>query len=139
MIAALRSHLVSLNTEALSIELETGDYNPQSPEREEALFRIAQEALNNIIKHAKARKVTLILSSEPEQTRLVIKDDGVGFDPASKNQKKSLTSGGGMGLNILRERAAGQGGTVEIRSVSGQGTIVEAVLPESEARNEAGK
>jgi two-component system NarL family sensor kinase len=114
--------------------LETGSYSPQPAEREEALFRIAQEAMNNIVKHAKARNVNLILSCEPGQTRLVIKDDGVGFDQESKKQKRGLTSGGGMGLNILRERAAGYGGTVEIRSRPGQGTVVEAILPESETR-----
>ena len=88
-----------------------------SPEVQIALYRIAQEALNNVIKHARASQVTLSLHNYPEQVELRIKDDGRGFDP-------SHVTPGHLGLGIMRERAQSLGITFEIASQPGQGTEI---------------
>jgi len=87
----------------------------------EALFRIAQEALANVARHARARTVTVHLGREEEMAVLRVEDDGQGFDPA--------TAKSGMGLRNLRERAAAAGGRVEIVARPGAGTQVTALLP----------
>lgn len=88
----------------------------------EALFRITQEAFNNIVKHAQATKVELKLSLERNFIRLEVKDNGQGFDP-------NIPRPGHLGQLTMRERAADVGGKVEIVSCSGQGTVVRALLP----------
>jgi signal transduction histidine kinase len=81
------------------------------------LFRIAQEALSNAVKHANARKVVISVEGTPESVSLRVSDDGIGFDP-----KSSVRSG--MGLNIMRYRARTLGGTLDIYPNSPSGTIV---------------
>jgi PAS domain S-box-containing protein len=88
---------------------------------ESALFRIAQEALNNIAKHAQATKVDLILTEDKECVRMSVMDDGIGFDmarPAETGKQR------GWGLLIMSERAESVGGSFEIESFPGQGTRV---------------
>jgi signal transduction histidine kinase len=131
--AALRSHLVGLAGEGLQFELDSEGYAPQPPEREETLFRIAQEALNNSVKHAKARRLCLRLVCQAGQVTLTIQDDGVGFAP-QRMPRRADGQAGGMGLNIMRERAEAQGGTLEVETAPGQGTTILVRLPESEGR-----
>jgi signal transduction histidine kinase len=85
-----------------------------------AFFRLAQEGLNNIIKHARAQKVLLNYDSQPKQTRLTIQDDGLGFDI---NEQKP----GHHGLTIMRERTTTIGANFEIISKPGEGTCLEIV------------
>jgi signal transduction histidine kinase len=87
------------------------------PEVQIALYRIAQEALNNVVKHARASQVTLSFHNHPGQVELRIKDDGRGFDP-------SRVTPGHLGLGIMRERAQSLGITFEIASQPGQGTEI---------------
>jgi nitrate/nitrite-specific signal transduction histidine kinase len=82
-----------------------------------AFYRVAQEALNNIAKHSGARKVELHLECQPDWMSLVIRDDGLGFDPAS------ITSDH-LGIAIMRERASSIGASLMIESQPGQGTTV---------------
>jgi signal transduction histidine kinase len=90
------------------------------PEVQIALYRIAQEALNNVVKHAHASQVTLsLLNLPPGQVELRIKDDGRGFDPAR-------VMPGHLGLDIMRERAQSIGITLEIASQPGQGAEIVA-------------
>lgn len=90
---------------------------------EEALYRIAQEALNNILKHAHARQVVVSLHQDATLTRLRISDDGGGFDPQA-------TSGhGGLGLRGIAERAALLGARLDVTSAPGQGTTVAVEVP----------
>ncbi|RQW77446.1 MAG: PAS domain S-box protein [Methanothrix sp.] len=89
-----------------------------SPEQEGELYRIAQEALNNIIKHAHADQVKVQLSRTTGSIRLVIEDNGVGFDPADVEQ------GGGQGLRNIKERAEGIGAACWVESAPGKGTII---------------
>jgi two-component system, chemotaxis family, CheB/CheR fusion protein len=93
-------------------------------EVETNLYRIAQEALNNILKHAKAQNVSVLLERQGDLITLIIEDDGIGFDPkAKKNRTK------GMGLVGMSERAKICGGSLEIESVSGKGTTIYARIP----------
>jgi signal transduction histidine kinase len=97
-------------------------------EIETVLYRIAQEALNNIAKHAHAKQAELILERRGSEIILIIADDGDGFDPG---QPSSPTSKG-LGLVSMNERAALVGGSVEIESARGQGTTVFVRLPAAE-------
>ena len=86
---------------------------------ETALYRIAQEALTNVAKHAAASSVEVILERRADSVLLIVEDDGVGFDPASRE-----TATDGFGLVGMRERAALVGATLEIESSSGNGTAI---------------
>jgi PAS domain S-box-containing protein len=96
-----------------------------SSEVREALYRIAQESLNNIVKHAQAEKVDIRLGVSQGEIVLELMDDGVGFDPQAKYA-------GHMGLNSMRERAAQIGGILEIKSEAGQGAVVRVSILASE-------
>ncbi len=85
-----------------------------------ALYRIAQESLNNMVKHAQATKATVSLRCEPERVVLRVTDDGRGFDQASIRPDS-------LGLGIMRERASSIGARLAIQSEVGQGTRVEAI------------
>ncbi|MHB1295520.1 MAG: histidine kinase [Anaerolineae bacterium] len=84
---------------------------------EQALYRLAWEALNNTLKHARARTVTVTLQLAEERTVLVVEDDGQGFDPAHLHA-------GGLGMDSMRERAAAIGGRLCIESAVGRGTRI---------------
>lgn len=93
------------------------------PEVELACFRIAQEALTNILRHARADRVTLTLAPDAQGrcVQLAIHDDGQGFDPGHAAR--------GLGLVTMRERAQQLGGTLVVESDRGHGTCVRARLP----------
>jgi len=86
------------------------------------LYRIAQEAVTNAIKHGKAQNVRIALASAGGQSVLTVKNDGLDFEPA--HQK-----GGGMGLNIMRYRAEIINGAIDIRKGASGGTEVTCTLP----------
>jgi signal transduction histidine kinase len=88
-----------------------------SLEVKEAIYRVAQEALNNIVKHAHADEVGIRLEAGEDKITLEVWDDGVGFDP----QQEHL---GHLGLRSMQERAARLGGALEIESYLGRGTVV---------------
>ncbi|GAC1429970.1 MAG: hypothetical protein NVSMB65_03440 [Chloroflexota bacterium] len=88
----------------------------------EALYRIAQEALHNTVKHARARHVEVRLASHAHGLVLEVWDDGVGFDPHAAFP-------GHLGLRTMRERAAQLGGTLQVESSQGHGTRICAEIP----------
>ncbi len=88
-------------------------------EAEVAFYRIAQEALNNVAKHAHASRVDVMLESRDGSIMLVVEDDGVGFDPAA-----IAGDGRGIGLVGMRERAALIGASLQIESAPGDGTSI---------------
>jgi PAS domain S-box-containing protein len=90
-----------------------------APDVETTLYRIAQEALTNIAKHAGAANVELILERRPDHVLLIVEDDGAGFDTAAVR-----SAGEGFGLLGMQERAALVGATLEIESAVGKGTTV---------------
>lgn len=92
-----------------------------------AVFRIIQESLNNIIKHAHATNVNIHLQFEKKNVRIQVRDNGTGFDPGRVNRQRSNRPS--LGLAGMQERAGLLGGTVSIQSRPGYGTQVEAVIP----------
>ncbi len=99
------------------------------------LYRILQEACCNIVKHAKATKTDISLSCENDILKLVIRDNGIGYD----TQKVTVPSKGnyGFGLSMMKERAILLGGTIQIDSVIGEGTAVSVEIPLLQEKEEA--
>jgi len=88
------------------------------------IFRILQESLNNIAKHARAGRVRIRLHVDGQRLRLWIEDDGAGFQMPTGNDPIH-----GFGLSNMRQRAELSGGELTIRSLAGLGTVVEAHWP----------
>jgi len=95
------------------------------PDVKVSLYRIAQEALNNVAKHAGASQATVSLHRQSKQVELYISDDGRGFDPEGISPES-------LGLGIMRERAEAIGATLEIESQVGQGTRVVVIWKDKE-------
>lgn len=91
------------------------------------VFRIIQEALSNVRKHAQARMVVVELRAAPSVLEVTVRDDGQGFDPAAPVEQGSTN----MGLGIMRERVALLGGSLQIESRPGGGTVLHLTLPHS--------
>jgi signal transduction histidine kinase len=91
-----------------------------------AAFRIVQEAVNNAVRHARARKIEIIVRAAPGRLELEVRDDGEGFDPQAAEQRREADAS--LGLVGMRQRARDAGGELTIRSAPGQGTTVRAVL-----------
>lgn len=87
------------------------------------LFRVAEEALHNVVRHANARHVEVSLRAEDGGLQLAIQDDGIGFDPRLESRRPSL------GLTGMRERITLLGGTLDIESAPGSGSLIVAWLP----------
>jgi PAS domain S-box-containing protein len=134
LVAALRDHLRLMQEPdgpEFSIDDRLGREPP--PESRTILYRIAQEALTNVRKHARADLVSITLESQGEGIRMSIRDDGVGFDPASPPDGGL----GHFGLPTMRERAALAGGWLRIETAPGAGTTVEFWIPRSVDASEA--
>jgi PAS domain S-box-containing protein len=99
------------------------------------LFRIVQEAINNIEKHAKANIVKLQFRTEANAVLLKIQDDGEGFNPQTVTGRKN--KGHGLGLSNMRERALSLGGTYELVSAKGKGTTILVRTPLTEEKGGA--
>jgi len=100
------------------------DGEPELPlATKEAIFRIAQEALNNIVKHAEARRVDLLLRQTDGRIVFCIQDDGKGFDPDADYP-------GHLGLRTMQERAEQAGGDLRIESEAGKGTRLTLTIPQ---------
>ena len=120
--AALANYVANWSKRvAIPAELHTNGLldDRLSSEVETTLYRIAQEALTNVAKHAQAKHVEIILERRPDHVLLIVEDDGVGFDHASPG-----ASGEGFGLRGMEERAALVGATVVIDSATGRGTTI---------------
>jgi signal transduction histidine kinase len=94
-----------------------------SSDTETALYRIVQEALNNVVKHAQARNVALLLDQSADRVSLIIEDDGVGFDVEQRFPSHRF------GVTGMRERTALLAGTFDIESSPGRGTTVAVRIP----------
>jgi PAS domain S-box-containing protein len=123
---ALKHHTAVLRARyGIAVEESIAGEPAMSWESKQALYRIAQEALHNAGRHARATQVRIVLSQEDSQVRLEVQDNGVGFD--SENAFP-----GHFGLNTMRERATGLGGRLDIESHPGAGTMVRAIIPVSQ-------
>jgi signal transduction histidine kinase len=120
----LREGVESRSDLRVLVEGPVAERYPQSIET--AVYRIVQEALNNVVKHAAASQVVVRLTTEGERLVCAIRDDGVGFDFA-----RLATASGerGFGLPGMRERLLQVRGTLEVRSAPGQGTEITVSIP----------
>ena len=92
---------------------------------ENTIYRVLQEALINVVKHAKAKRVGVMLQASPREVRLVVEDDGEGFD--GRNKPAGSTTQ--LGLLGIRERLSLVNGTLEIESAQGKGTTLLISVP----------
>jgi signal transduction histidine kinase len=123
IIAAITKQVAVLRTRyKLSVAAQLIEEPPLSLERKQSLYRIAQEALHNIVKHACASTVTLRLSSQEGELILEVCDDGKGFDPTGPFP-------GHLGLLSMQERAAQMGGACFIESAPARGTYFRVCIP----------
>jgi len=129
LVRALKAHVASPALAGLPVSIVSDGYAAQSPAREEALFRIAQEALHNVVKHARATRVEVRLESVGGVARLLVRDDGVGIPQGAKRRRASDMVPNSLGLMTMRERAAELGGALRVDSASDGGTIIEADIP----------
>ncbi len=123
LVSALTKQAAALRARyGIEVQAEICEEPDVPLETKQATYRIAQEALHNAIKHARANRLGVRLSYQQDHLMLEVSDDGAGFDPA-----KSYP--GHLGLNSMRERAARARGTLEIHSAPGNGTRVCVELP----------
>src|SRR4029453_11216137 len=124
LVAALERLTASISEQTgIGIDFEPALTAERLPEEvETALYRIVQEALTNVVKHAKARNVSVLLTLKDSAVKAVIEDDGRGFDPAER-------TGEGFGLVGMSERLALLGGRLEIESSEDAGTTIAAEVP----------
>jgi signal transduction histidine kinase len=126
----LKSHLDEFERQYLDIKVAadfSGIERRLPSEVELVIFRICQESLNNIVKHANANNVALTLDCEGDILNLCIKDDGKGFDLKELQAMGAKRSG--IGLLGMRERVAGLGGRLSLDSGLGKGTSIHAKIP----------
>lgn len=122
LVDALRERLEAVeNRSGVTTRLAAEEELAAPPAIEDALYRIAQEALNNVLKHARATQVAVTVQCVGQTVELWVEDNGVGFDSAER--------AGGLGLAFMRERVAQLGGALTLATASGQGTQLRVVLP----------
>ena len=131
LVAALRTHAAEFSKRfGIGVSVSGDDPVPRLPlPAETALFRIAQEALNNVSKHARATKAEIRIAEAKGRIVLSIADDGMGFE-ASRQQPADAQS---WGMTTMRERAEAVGAMLTIDSAPGRGTRVEVVMPRDTA------
>jgi signal transduction histidine kinase len=117
-------HELRLNTMLEAGLIVNGHHCPVPAERVSHLVQIAQEALSNVVRHARAAQVIVELEFSPDTLHLVFRDDGVGFDV-----DEVLRNGNGLGLRNVCERAGMLGGEVHIESHLGGGTVLNLRVP----------
>jgi len=122
-----RYALLAGKAHGVRVRFTADDLPALGADREAALYRIAQEALHNALRHSGAAEVCMSVSAAARRVTLEVSDQGKGFVPE--------LAAGGRGLPSLRERAAGAGGALLIRSAPGQGTTVRLVMPVARAGN----
>jgi signal transduction histidine kinase len=137
-LAAALAKLVKGWSERFGTAAEFGASWPEpcrlSPEVETNLYRLTQEALHNIAKHAAAQHVSVLLERRADQAVLIIEDDGRGFLP---DHISTPPARGGLGLVSMRERATLVGGEFRLESAPGQGTSIYVRIPMTGAKPEA--
>ncbi len=123
LVQALRTHATAVQRRTgLTIVVDAEPIERLALPAEEALYRIGQEALHNVVKHANASSVTLQVAGDGARVRLVVTDDGVGFNPDEVPR-------GHLGLIGMRQRMDLVGGELRVESRPGTGTTIEASAP----------
>lgn len=132
LVQALERHVEGVARDGLSVTLNAPSYRSLSLDCEIALYRVTQEALNNVVKHAQAQHVDIELLESNGAVSLSVRDDGVGFSPENgpvKQQPGGRFTPTGLGLRTMRERVEALGGSFRIQSRPGEGTRVMVVVP----------
>jgi two-component system sensor histidine kinase UhpB len=113
------------------VDIQTfGRDHPLPPDVAAVLYRLVQEGLTNVLKHARASKVSIVLEKKPEGLALVLEDDGIGFDPESVGGNASgAGQASGLGLSGMKERVALLGGTIAVESAPGKGSTIFVQIP----------
>ncbi|MGH2583871.1 MAG: PAS domain S-box protein, partial [Dehalococcoidia bacterium] len=125
LVAAISKHAAAIQSrEGIAVHEEVAGSGRLPQECEEALYRVFQEALNNVVKHARAKNVWVRLAIGSEETSLTVRDDGVGMAAAAPPSAMQT-----MGLTSMRERVEALGGTFAIESTPGSGTTVHVTVP----------
>jgi len=120
---SLRSLTAGMTTETTAVRATFATEIPRLDDAAElGVYRIAQEALANALRHARARHVDVVLAVSDHELRLEVRDDGDGFDPAERRAQA-------LGLVSMEERAQALGGCFEVRSTAGKGTTVRVEIP----------
>jgi signal transduction histidine kinase len=124
LVAALERLAASFAEQTgIAVDFQTALADERLPEEvETALYRIVQESLTNVVKHARARRVSILLARKNGAVKAVVEDDGEGFDPGEKTDD-------GFGLVGMRERLALLGGRLEVESAREAGTTIAAEVP----------
>jgi signal transduction histidine kinase len=127
--AALRQHCARTGvTHNLSVQIEAPHWEGRlSPEIEVALYRIVQEALNNVVQHARASHADVILGKQDGHVIAIVEDNGQGFDPQATGKPDRL------GLLGMHERAEALGGTLLVESAPGSGTTIRVEVPSDDS------
>jgi len=136
LVEALSDHCAEVERRtgfAVRLSLSNADV-PIDAEVALGLYRIAQEALANVARHAEARTVHVTLTASEGAAQLAIADDGVGFDPAAVRGSRRSGTSGGLGLASIEERTDLLGGRFRIASAPGAGTEIEVGVPLLAAR-----
>ncbi len=108
----------------------SGEKRDLPPEVEAGILRIFQESMTNVRKHAQATEVEVNLVFNDSSAELSVRDNGVGFEPkVAGSEDTGKKKGDTFGLISMRERARGLGGTFEVQSQKGEGTLVKIVIP----------
>jgi signal transduction histidine kinase/ligand-binding sensor domain-containing protein len=129
LVPALDQYLKSLAARSgVRIELAASPGVADAPQGlHTTVFRVAQEAVNNALRHAGAATIRVTLRDRPDALTLSIEDDGVGFDPDAVNQR--VKRGEHLGLLGMTERVRSAGGTITLESRPGAGSRIEALIP----------
>jgi signal transduction histidine kinase len=131
LVAAMRRHVTDFaKAFGIAIDFRVVGKVPRrmAPLAQSTMYRILQEALTNVARHAQARRVGVVLKYKDAVLEIAIRDDGVGFDPAA-----ALSEASGLGLHGMQERVALLGGSVAIESRRGDGTTIGARIPAAAA------
>jgi signal transduction histidine kinase len=123
LVQALRTHATAVQRRSgLDIIFDAEPVDRLPLPAEEALYRIGQEAVHNVVKHANASNARIRIATEGDRLRLTVTDDGSGFDPTEVPR-------GHIGLIGMRQRIDLVGGDLRVDSRRGEGTTVEAEVP----------
>lgn len=123
LVRALRHHVEAISARHdVRVEVDLGEEPQATIEAKEAVYGIAREALQNVVRHAAAGELSLLLTRATGSLCVEVRDNGKGFSPDTVGMQT-------LGLRSMRERADAVGGSVEISSAPGQGTVVRACIP----------
>ncbi|MCQ3972646.1 MAG: hypothetical protein DPW09_04265 [Anaerolineae bacterium] len=125
LVAALRHHIASLKSrDRLTVALQVEGEQRLPPEQEAQLFRVVQEALNNVVKHAHTDEVVVKLVLTTDRVLLLVEDQGIGFNAAINEPGRET-----LGLSSMRERTEMMGGSFTVESQPGEGVRIRVEVP----------